>query len=432
MNAAGLADLDELVLLCRDERSRSYISEAVTCYKAGAFRACIVATWVAVCFDIIGKLADLRLTGNKAAEDILKQIEGARSINDTTAALRLERDLLGHAKDRFEFLSHLEHADLERLRNDRNLCAHPSLISIEQPFTPSAELARVHIRSAVTSLLQHPPVQGQHALERLKGDVTSEYFPTKKKDALSYLLSGPLRRPRDTLVRSFVVWLLQIILSEQTNHRLRSRAYAALVAARGMHLQVVNTLLSDKLSSILEHVRDNDVHLMIDVIDTVGDCWQYLKEDVRLRIASYVESLPAEHLHQLEFLLSFEPLCDKAQDRLNACSKKELGEALWFGLPPLVAEKYVDIYINSKNFAEANDWAIEVIVHADDFSAAQQERILRGVSENREVGGSFGARKVVAALQQSKKLKPAVFLTLLDELDLASLAPEQDGESQEL
>ena len=36
----GLGDLDELVLTCRTEEARSYIAEAVACYKAGGFRAC--------------------------------------------------------------------------------------------------------------------------------------------------------------------------------------------------------------------------------------------------------------------------------------------------------------------------------------------------------------------------------------------------------
>lgn len=52
-------DLDELVLRCRDEQARQYIAEAVACYRAGAFRACIVMTWTAVVFEYIHKLREL-------------------------------------------------------------------------------------------------------------------------------------------------------------------------------------------------------------------------------------------------------------------------------------------------------------------------------------------------------------------------------------
>mgnify|MGYP006074009337 CR=1 FL=1 len=63
-----LSDLDELVLKCRDEKTKSYIKESILCYKSGAFRSAIVSTWIAVSFDIIDKLKDLTLTGDKEAE----------------------------------------------------------------------------------------------------------------------------------------------------------------------------------------------------------------------------------------------------------------------------------------------------------------------------------------------------------------------------
>jgi hypothetical protein len=60
-----LADLDELVLKCRDERAKSYIAEAVACYKVGAFRSSIVACWIAICFDVIDKLRELASPGTQ-------------------------------------------------------------------------------------------------------------------------------------------------------------------------------------------------------------------------------------------------------------------------------------------------------------------------------------------------------------------------------
>src|SRR3712207_8471465 len=47
-----------LVLRCRSEQARQYIAEAVACYRAGAVRACIVATWVAVVYDFVHKLRE--------------------------------------------------------------------------------------------------------------------------------------------------------------------------------------------------------------------------------------------------------------------------------------------------------------------------------------------------------------------------------------
>jgi hypothetical protein len=162
-----LVDLDELVLRCRDEQARRYIAEAVACYKVGAFRSTIVATWIAVIFDFIYKLRELELTGDAKAKQKLEEFEKIRRNNDITGALNFEKNILNLAKDEFQLLSPMEHADLSRLLSDRNRCAHPSMNSIEDTYQPSAELARYHLRNAVTCLLQRPPVQGKAAIEWL-------------------------------------------------------------------------------------------------------------------------------------------------------------------------------------------------------------------------------------------------------------------------
>lgn len=88
--ASPLADLDELVLRCRDQRARAYMAEAVASYKAGACRAAIVATWVAVCYDFIDKLRELALSGDKEAEKHVEELEKTRKTGDIAKALKFE------------------------------------------------------------------------------------------------------------------------------------------------------------------------------------------------------------------------------------------------------------------------------------------------------------------------------------------------------
>src|SRR4051794_20395934 len=94
MRTGDYADLDELVVTCRAEGARASFAEAVACYRAGAYRAAIVATWTAVTFDYIAKLRELDLSGNKEAERILADFENARQHEDVKTSLRLEGELL--------------------------------------------------------------------------------------------------------------------------------------------------------------------------------------------------------------------------------------------------------------------------------------------------------------------------------------------------
>lgn len=221
---SGLMDLDELVLRCRDDKARQYIAEAVVCYKNGAYRQAIVATWIAVVYDFIYKLRELEMTGDQQAAEKLAEFERIRQDNDLKGSLDYERRILDMAKDDFELITPLEHMDLSRLQDDRNRCAHPSMHSVDEIYEPSAELARTHIRNAVIYLLQRPPVQGKAAMERLLNEIGSSYFPIDVKQAIAALQTGPLARPRESLVRNLIIVLLKGTLLEDQDES-RAKAY---------------------------------------------------------------------------------------------------------------------------------------------------------------------------------------------------------------
>lgn len=75
-------DLDELIVRCRDKQAKKFIQEAVACYRSGAFRSCIVATWNAVVFDFLHKLRELELLGDGQASNLLKKFEKISSASN--------------------------------------------------------------------------------------------------------------------------------------------------------------------------------------------------------------------------------------------------------------------------------------------------------------------------------------------------------------
>lgn len=143
----SLGDLDELVLSCRTDEARTFISEAVACYKAGAFRACIVATWIAVVYDLLAKIRELSLGGDAEAQTItgeLANLQPRIEQGDQGAIrriLEIERTIVELANAKFGFFEGQQVLDLMRLHDDRNRCAHPTYQGTEHPYTPSAELA---------------------------------------------------------------------------------------------------------------------------------------------------------------------------------------------------------------------------------------------------------------------------------------------------
>lgn len=160
-----LTDLDALALRVREPRSRDYVVEAIRCYRAGAYKAAIVATYVAVTYDIVMKIRELAASGETNAVASAQKLDRAITANSRTHLLQFEADLIKEAHGTFQFLGPQEFAQLDRLRDDRHLCAHPAFATESELFQPTPELVRTHIVHAVTLLLSQPPVQGKAALD---------------------------------------------------------------------------------------------------------------------------------------------------------------------------------------------------------------------------------------------------------------------------
>ena len=105
-----MTDLDELILKCRTDNAKEYIADAVACYKAGAFKPCIAATWMALVYDIIDKVKELSLAGDKKAKTILEKFNTYREQIENgdqqgvDAALKFERDILDVAKNQLDII----------------------------------------------------------------------------------------------------------------------------------------------------------------------------------------------------------------------------------------------------------------------------------------------------------------------------------------
>ena len=383
--ASPLSDLDELVLKCRDEKAKSYIREAVSCYRAGAFRSAIVSTWVAVAFDVIDKLKELALAGDKAAEIEMTEFEKARVAGDIGYSLRFERDLLKNARDRTELISHTEYTDLERLQEDRNRCAHPSMTIDGEIFNPSAELARMHIRSAVEHLLQHPAAQGKYALGLLLAEVDSGYFPTELEKALVAFKSSPMVRGRATLIRSFVVVLLKKFLRTELDPKEQERTIIALNAVEVMHKEVYDETMGNDLSGFVRALEPIHLYRVFPLLTKLTDGWEMLDKDIQQKVGAFVEDLPEEHFDTINSILDFTPLVEFIDKRINKAARTELAINLFSAPTKSIIDRMIYLLGASVNFNQANAFGAAVLSYVGFFSKQQIEEIIKVSGDNDQV-----------------------------------------------
>ncbi|EEY91560.1 hypothetical protein HMPREF0026_02855 [Acinetobacter junii SH205] len=427
--ASVLSDLDELVLKCRDQKAKSYIREAVACYKAGAFRSAIVSTWIAVSFDILDKLKELSLAGDKEAERQIESFDKARRIGDVANSLKFEREILVVCRDKLELISHVEFIDLNRLQEDRNRCAHPSMASDGEVFNPSAELARMHIRSAVEHLLQYPPAQGKYALDSLTSEVESEYFPTDVKKAVVAFESSPLNKARDSLIRNFTIVLLKKLINDAKDYKEIYRISTALNAIEVIHRKLYRKILTEKLSSIVRSLAVEKLDRVIPLIRHVEDSWSYLEADIRQKIQTYVENLPKEEIENIDIFLSIQGLKSFAEKRLKKATRTELDEAIFFVIPLQVSDRIIELYSESRNFDQANNFASTVIRYATDYSKEQIQKIISICGDNDQIKHSFDVGSVINSIRKNKNANDDEIDGWLVEADLKRFAKIKDNEA---
>ncbi|MEU3626783.1 hypothetical protein BS329_41590 [Amycolatopsis coloradensis] len=172
-------DLETLVAQVWSPDVRPLAEEAWRCYNAGAIRASIAATWSAVTADIIVKLIRLADEGDKGAQAFRQQVTDAQDKGLAPEGVRamqaIEASLVDKAVD-FELIDTIGKRELDRIREDRHLCSHPSLRMEGEVYNPRPEAARGHLAIALSTLLVHPPTQGRKLVEEFKNFICDPLF----------------------------------------------------------------------------------------------------------------------------------------------------------------------------------------------------------------------------------------------------------------
>jgi hypothetical protein len=354
----AIVDIEALALRCRADRAREYINEAMQCYRAGAYRSTIVNSWIAVVFDLVDKVRELALSGDAAAtaintqyETYLSQIEAGND-QGIKSALEFERAIVHTCAARLQFFNHQQVRDLDRLREDRHQCAHPSFQRAGEPYRPVAEQARLHLRNAVEHVLSQPPIQGRAAISRLEATVASGYFPKDRAQAIVLLRGTALANPNDALVRGFVDALIFGFATPGTTLFGKIQAGTALAAVLELHRAQAEGRIANQLSRLVRDVDDANLPSVVRMLVSAEDCLLLVNETARARLAQFVRTGP---LADVAGLARHAELAETAGERISTLESDELAGVIASGvLPTATKERALVLLSDAHSFNRAN------------------------------------------------------------------------------
>lgn len=179
--------IEEVSEQITNKQVKEYFQEVISSYIIGNYRSAIVMLYSVVIVDLIYKMKELQENYNdKVAERIISEIERMQKSNETSPAW--EKKLVELVKEETNLLSNIDKNRIERLREDRNLAAHPVISSNYKLIQPSREKVRDHIRDMLEGVLIKPALFSKKVIDVFLDDTARmKSFFLDKSDFYRYI-----------------------------------------------------------------------------------------------------------------------------------------------------------------------------------------------------------------------------------------------------
>ena len=430
MNAgSGHSDIDSLALAVRDREARRLINEAITAYRGGALRSALMATWIAVAYDIIAKARELAGQGEASPRAFIAELDAAIEAKDKRKLQAIESELLTKADSDLQLLAPHEYAALARLQEDRHLCAHPAFVVEDELYQPSPELVRAHIVHALQHILVHAPLQGKSAIARFDADLISPAFPTTADEIGAFVRTKYLDRAKDVLVINMIKAITSMPFgTERTKYARRTRTLALTLreiakAKTAIYDAVMPCYVAEKFENVT-----SDVLLSIcPYLENDPRIWDWLKEPDRTRVQRLLETTDVETLktHAVFDAFGIVPLSAILLDRFNGFDTTAKISIIAEHPRKELVNAGIELYEHAGSYRSAERLGQSVILPLAPFLSAQElKAVLMAVSDNGQIWDAAGTPDILEQLyNRTTSLLPAS-RTLWEDF-LAGLPPRQ-------
>ncbi len=281
----------------------------------------------------------------------------------------MERKILNHAFN-FGFLNNRELQDMERLREDRNPCAHPAFVTDKQLFEPTPELVRTHITHAIIHLLRHTPMQGKKAIESIIAEIRSENFPINREDIFNYLKEEYLTsQPKEELMTALIIEVLNELFKEKKDSeakRIKTGITYTLLALEKIQHKIYQQTIQEELSNLIDK-SDRDQLMRIFWLRKKGErCWEIINSKSRTKVERVLsEYLEEDNVHEIFYSYDLFDSIDIINE--DSRLKKSLLEKF-----SLLDRSKQETVVSRTQYAEFTDIALEIYAEINDVNAADK------------------------------------------------------------
>ena len=431
----SLLDLEDMISSCRSMESRQYIREAVNCYKSSAYRATIVNSWIALVFDIVDKIKELALSGDKNAKNMLdtftnqqQQIQNG-DINGFKRALEFERTILDEVHTKLQLIDNQQKIDLLRLRDDRNRCAHPSFHSDDQPYIPSAEQARMHLRNVIVHVLSQKPIQGKSAINQFREVICSGLFRKEIESICKQLehYGGrnlnihTLKKIVDEIIFGYCTQVSDP--SNSSPYYLNQNSIHALRGFLEIRKDDIEEHVLSRFEKILHDANSDEIFNSIILILHFPYLYPSISDAMQERIEEYFISNSTEEvlIDSFELMIKVNKLKEILHNKIQQSSSESfkarfLEENIQDETLSIIKNKVLNFYSEAESYYHANDMANKLILPiASMLSNDESFQLIKMIRDNSQLYGSNYALTVLNILLDNNKITLEQIIDILGE-----------------
>ncbi|MDH2306306.1 MULTISPECIES: hypothetical protein [Providencia] len=387
-----LTDLDELLSGVKNLHSKGYLKEAIVSYRAGAYRAAVTSTWIAICVDVIQKILELANTGDPEAIKLKSQLDNINS-NNVAGMLSFEKDILKVAQEDLEIISLIERTQLERIQFDRNICAHPTFSPDGVQFVPKSELVRAYIVMAGNYLLCVSPVNGKAILDIIYTFINSNSFPDDENKAFNTLNSERyLGRVKSSVFRNLFIMIFKRIFRDDkvvSEALMRNMMYSISTIERLNH-NIYKDVSKEKFIPLIADAVDDNFERLFRVLYYKPELWQLADDAIKNRLEQLLKNMNVNSLLENKVNAIVDLTSDMTSSFLYNINRLDFNnkKLIYKALPcKALALNVVDLFIESSSFNEAFNNGLILLEYSQYFTDELLNKTLNGTLDNSAFAG---------------------------------------------
>jgi hypothetical protein len=167
--------------------------DALKCSDNDQYRASIVMLWICVFYDLMMKIKELGDSGINSAKQYFEKFESHRNKNDTKNLSKIESEIIEEAFS-LSMISSYEKEEIERLREDRNKCAHVIPDTNDNLYEPEQPDVEKYLFYMCKNIFIIPVNKGKNATEITMHKIRNSDHYDDYDLMYGYIFTGQLER----------------------------------------------------------------------------------------------------------------------------------------------------------------------------------------------------------------------------------------------